>query len=330
MHCVEGARRMITGAIFSLLAFLPFVGFAATEDGSPPGIHPSGMRQQITTSEKEQPKMITLDFENVRLDLLVKFFDELTGKYHIVEGGGFDTLDLIYVDHPLSVAEAHQMFLSAVKALGYGVSIEGDTVRVTSRTFHEQPESERTPDRSDSALPPERENTATEPTPVDRQGDDVCSALLHIVERARSHFAGDVDEASCRRVSDSRLCTVRLGMPSLSCRILIPLDASTVSKPLYCRRPVLSVESRTALEKEVDRCLTSNQFSLETHETVSDSIWTDYERTQWKGRNGGSLFLACVGDIDLDSPAWKRYLAAHPTLSATDSSHAECSFNIAH
>jgi len=113
-----------------LLALIGRPGRCVSADGS---------RAQDSTTE--DPKIITLDFQSVAVDLLAGFFDTLTGKHHVVQGPRTDRLDLIVAER-VSVKEAHQMFLSAVKKMGYEVSMDGDTIRIVSPRYAGPP---RTP-----------------------------------------------------------------------------------------------------------------------------------------------------------------------------------------
>ena len=78
----------------------------------------------------QSPKNITLDFEGIRLELLAVFFDQVTSMRHVVEGEGEIELDLV-VDRPVSVEEAHMMFLSALTQLGCKVRTAGNEVYIT-------------------------------------------------------------------------------------------------------------------------------------------------------------------------------------------------------
>lgn len=93
------------------------------------------------TSSGGDPKNITLDFQDVAVDLVVGFFEQLTGKHHVIQGPLGDRLDFV-VAEPVSVREAHRMFLSAVQRMGYEVSTDSDTIRIISPRYAGPP---RTP-----------------------------------------------------------------------------------------------------------------------------------------------------------------------------------------
>jgi hypothetical protein len=101
----------------------------------------SADRAPAQTSTTGDPKIITLDFENVAVDLVAGFFDQLTGKHHVIQGPPTDRLDLIVAER-VSVEAAHRMFLSAVRKMGYEVSTDGDTIHIVSPRYPGPP---RTP-----------------------------------------------------------------------------------------------------------------------------------------------------------------------------------------
>ena len=74
---------------------------------------------------------MTLAFRDVPVATLAQFFHELTGKEYLVEGGWSDRLDLT-AGRRLSVDEAERMFLAAIESLGYRVTSERRTVRITA------------------------------------------------------------------------------------------------------------------------------------------------------------------------------------------------------
>src|SRR5258706_11645773 len=109
--------------VLLLLIFLlaGISGTCAAETASTP---PAGVG-----SDAQMDTRITLDFDDAAVPLVADFFEQETGMHHVVESGArVDHIHLVYVEHPISVEEAHRMFISTLKALGYKVSIEGNTI----------------------------------------------------------------------------------------------------------------------------------------------------------------------------------------------------------
>lgn len=102
-----------TAFLFLFLVSLP----AAAEE--PPQPDPSAVKE----------KKITLDFNNVDLPVLVKFFSELTGKNFIIDEKVRGKVT-VFSPTKMTIAKAYEVFLSVLDMKGFTTVQSGDVIQI--------------------------------------------------------------------------------------------------------------------------------------------------------------------------------------------------------
>jgi hypothetical protein len=92
MLMAAGQKILQVPSVFLLICLTllhpPCVCPAAEDAGSHAANAGPGIRAEPAGPQDNQPEVITLGFEDAPVDVLAMFFDQLTGKHHIVEGAG--------------------------------------------------------------------------------------------------------------------------------------------------------------------------------------------------------------------------------------------------
>ena len=91
----------------------------------------SGSEDTVTQNSSNEPKLISIDFDNVDIKVLVKFISEITGKNFIVDNGVTSKVTIM-APNKLTVDEAYKLFESVMKGHGYTLIPLGDGIRITS------------------------------------------------------------------------------------------------------------------------------------------------------------------------------------------------------
>ena len=124
------ATRLEMRARVVLLLMVAQLGFSAPGEAIPPAAGASSVAApKVRSMPSPTDKTVTLSFGNVSVKTLAQFFQALTGKEYVIDGHGFETLDLI-VAQRLSVAEAEHRYDSALSAMGYKIARQENEVRI--------------------------------------------------------------------------------------------------------------------------------------------------------------------------------------------------------
>ena len=108
---------------------------SVTTDAGEPG--PAKAKKNVTVKKKrpESPskkaaeKFVTLDFDNVNIEVFVKFISELTGKNFIIDEKVKGKVT-IYSPKKIPLSDVYKVFLSVLEINGYATVPVGDMVKI--------------------------------------------------------------------------------------------------------------------------------------------------------------------------------------------------------
>lgn len=146
-------RRVLRYSIHSLLLALCVVGLIFTQSFM-------AAAQQTTSQQKSSERYITIDFDNVEINLLIKYISELTGKNFIVDPAVRGNVTII---SPTKISEndAYLVFESVLEIHGFTTVPSGSVIKIVPSA-----------EARSRAIDTIRAGTATEP------GDRVVTQLV--------------------------------------------------------------------------------------------------------------------------------------------------------
>jgi general secretion pathway protein D len=89
----------------------------------------AGRKAGIKTKKKKSPKYVTLDFDNVDIDVFVKFISELTGRNFILDDKVKGKITIIS-PKKIPLDDVYKVFLSVLEVHGYATVPSGDMIKI--------------------------------------------------------------------------------------------------------------------------------------------------------------------------------------------------------
>ncbi|MGM0453614.1 MAG: type II secretion system secretin GspD [Thermodesulfobacteriota bacterium] len=125
-------RTLIILFFFAFLLSLPGVGLAQSKKATPPEAE-SVLKEQAETGDADKDgdgqRYVSIDFNDVDINVFIKFISELTGKNFIVDQRVKGKITIVSPSK-ISVDEAYQVFESVLEVHGYSTVDAGQVTKI--------------------------------------------------------------------------------------------------------------------------------------------------------------------------------------------------------
>ncbi len=110
------------GIVICLLIFISSTSWAEAPNGS-------GSANARTDGKEHKPQLITMNFKDVDLGILIKFISEITGKNFVVDPSVQGKVTILSPEK-VTVDEAYQVFLSVLEVNGFTTVQAGKVIKI--------------------------------------------------------------------------------------------------------------------------------------------------------------------------------------------------------